>query len=156
MVKGYLGSVIFTQPFDFPLGNALLPLPAPSPFKNAFKYLNLYPVRKASLSPFTLQLSFTFNSCTRSPTTRRMDRHCQRTTASLRTAMGSVVRSWRRGWKLLVSWKDNSTDWIPLKDLMELSPVEVVEYAVANKIAEEPAFAWWVRDVLRCWDWAIK
>ncbi len=61
-----------------------------------------------------------------------------------------------RGWKLLVSWKDGSTDWIPLKDLKESNPVEVAEYAVANKIAEEPAFAWWVRDVLRCRDRVIK
>ena len=61
-----------------------------------------------------------------------------------------------RGWKLLVSWKDGSTDWIPLKDLKESNPVEVAEYAVANKIAEEPAFAWWVRDVLRRRDRVIK
>jgi hypothetical protein len=39
----------------------------------------------------------------------------------------------------LVSWKDGSTDWIPLKDLKEANPIEVAEYAVANKIAEEPA-----------------
>ena len=54
-----------------------------------------------------------------------------------------------KGWKLLVSWKDGSTSWVPLKDLKESNPVEVAEYAVANKIAEEPAFAWWVRPVLR-------
>jgi hypothetical protein len=47
-----------------------------------------------------------------------------------------------RGWKLMVSWKDGSTVWIPLKDLKEANPIEVAEYAVANKIAEEPAFAW--------------
>jgi hypothetical protein len=56
----------------------------------------------------------------------------------------------------LVSWKDGSTDWIPLKDLKESNPVEVAKYAVANKIAEEPAFAWWVRDVLRPRDRVIK
>jgi hypothetical protein len=61
-----------------------------------------------------------------------------------------------RGWKLLVSWKDGSTDWIPLKDLKEANPITVAEYAVANKIAEEPAFAWWVRDVLRRRDRVIK
>jgi hypothetical protein len=31
-----------------------------------------------------------------------------------------------------------------LKDLKESNPVEVAEYAVANKIDDEPAFAWWV------------
>jgi hypothetical protein len=61
-----------------------------------------------------------------------------------------------RGWKLLVSWKDGSTDWIPLKDLKEANPVEVAEYAVANKIAEELAFTWWVRDILRRRDRVIK
>ena len=27
--------------------------------------------------------------------------------------------------------------------------VEVAEYAIANRIQEEPAFAWWVKTVLR-------
>ena len=34
--------------------------------------------------------------------------------------------------------------------------MEVVEYAVANKVAEEPAFAWWVRKALRKRDRIIK
>jgi hypothetical protein len=46
-----------------------------------------------------------------------------------------------KGWKLLVSWKDGSTLWVPLKDLKDLFPVEVAEYAMVNKILEEPAFA---------------
>jgi hypothetical protein len=54
-----------------------------------------------------------------------------------------------KGWKLLVEWRDGTTDWLPLKDLKESYPVQVVEYAVANKIAEQPAFAWWVPYVLR-------
>ena len=29
------------------------------------------------------------------------------------------------------------------------NPVEVAEYAVANQLVEEPAFAWWVKEVLR-------
>jgi hypothetical protein len=53
-----------------------------------------------------------------------------------------------KGWKLLVKWKDGSMDWLPLKDLKESYPVQVAEYAVANKIAEQPAFAWWVPHVL--------
>ena len=56
----------------------------------------------------------------------------------------------------MVSWRDGSSDWVSLKDLKESNPIEVVEYAVANKIAEEPAFAWWVRDVLRRRDRIIK
>jgi hypothetical protein len=49
-----------------------------------------------------------------------------------------------KGWKLLVKWKDGTTDWLPLKDLKESYPVQVTEYAVTNKIAEQPAFAWWL------------
>ena len=53
------------------------------------------------------------------------------------------------GWQLLVEWKDGSSDWTDLKDLKESNPVELAEYAVANKIVEEPAFKWWVATVLR-------
>lgn len=60
------------------------------------------------------------------------------------------------GWELLVEWKDGTTSWIPLKELKNSNPVEVAEYAVANKIAEEPAFAWWVRHTLRRRDRIIK
>jgi hypothetical protein len=37
-----------------------------------------------------------------------------------------------------------------LKDLKDANPIEVAEYAVANRLQEEPAFKWWVHDVLRC------
>jgi hypothetical protein len=53
-----------------------------------------------------------------------------------------------KGWKLLVSWKDDSTSWVPLKDLKDSFPVETAEYAMVNKILEEPAFAWWAKHVL--------
>ena len=53
-----------------------------------------------------------------------------------------------KGWELLVSWKDGSSSWVKLKDLKNSNPVEVAEYAVANRIQEEPAFAWWVKSVL--------
>ncbi|KAI2501495.1 Reverse transcriptase (RNA-dependent DNA polymerase) [Fragilaria crotonensis] len=54
-----------------------------------------------------------------------------------------------QGWRLLVEWKDGTTTWVPLKDLKESFPIEVAEYAVANKISEQPAFKWWVDDTLR-------
>lgn len=54
-----------------------------------------------------------------------------------------------KGWKLLVSWKDGTTTWVPLKDLKESNPVEVAEYAIGNKIASEPAFNWWVHYVAK-------
>ena len=46
------------------------------------------------------------------------------------------------GWELLAQWKDGSMNWVSLKDLKESYPVQTAEYAVAAKIAMEPAFAW--------------
>ena len=48
-----------------------------------------------------------------------------------------------RGWFLLVQWKDGSISWEKLTDLKASNPVEVAEYAVANRLLEEPAFKWW-------------
>jgi hypothetical protein len=53
------------------------------------------------------------------------------------------------GWSLLCTWKDGSSDWIALKDLKDSNPIELAEYAVVNKIQEEPAFKWWVAETLR-------
>jgi hypothetical protein len=53
------------------------------------------------------------------------------------------------GWKLLVKWADGSTNWLPLKDVKNLYPVQLVEYTVANRIIEEPAFACWAPYVLK-------
>ena len=60
------------------------------------------------------------------------------------------------GWELQVLWRDETTSWIPLKELKESNPIEVAEYAVGNKIAEEPAFVWWVPHVLKKRDRMIK
>jgi hypothetical protein len=49
-----------------------------------------------------------------------------------------------KGWKLLVKWKDGSTQWVRLPDLKESNPVELEEYSVGNKLIHEPAFKWWV------------
>jgi hypothetical protein len=49
-----------------------------------------------------------------------------------------------QGWQLLVLWKDKSMSWVKLKDLKVSNPVELAEYAVANRNVEEPAFKWWV------------
>ena len=43
-----------------------------------------------------------------------------------------------RGWFLLVQWRDGSTSWEKLKDLKASNPVEVAEYAVVNRLIEEP------------------
>jgi hypothetical protein len=68
----------------------------------------------------------------------------------VRSANGQQrMRLTTKGWKLMVRWKDGTSSWEPLRNLKESNPVEVAEYAVANKISEEPAFAWWVKSVLR-------
>jgi hypothetical protein len=36
-----------------------------------------------------------------------------------------------------------------LKDLKVSNPIQVAEYAIAHGIAQEPAFSWWVKDVIR-------
>ena len=54
-----------------------------------------------------------------------------------------------KGWWLRVEWKEGTGDWIALKDMKESYPVETAEYAVQMKLHQEPAFAWWVNDVLK-------
>ena len=66
------------------------------------------------------------------------------------------LRRTTKGWQLLAEWRDGSLDWLPLADLKESYPVQVAEYAVNNKIASEPAFAWWVPHVLKRRDRIIK
>ena len=54
-----------------------------------------------------------------------------------------------RGWQLLVEFRDDTTEWIDLKDVKEANPVDLAEYAVNNNIQDEPAFAWWVPYVFK-------
>ena len=60
-----------------------------------------------------------------------------------------VPKPTSRGWSLLVSWKDGSTDKVKLKDLKDSYTVQIAKYAVTNRIADQPAFIWWVHSVLR-------
>ena len=54
-----------------------------------------------------------------------------------------------KGWKLLCQWRDGSSDWIDLKHVKDSYPIQIAEYAVANRIQEEPVFKWWVPETLR-------
>ena len=54
-----------------------------------------------------------------------------------------------KGWHLCCQWNDGSTSWHPLKDLKESHPIQVAEYAVNNKLLEEPAFNWWASHTLK-------
>jgi hypothetical protein len=51
-------------------------------------------------------------------------------------------------WALEIEWRDDRTSWIELKTKKESNAVEVDEYALANQISHEPAFDWWVHDVI--------
>ena len=53
------------------------------------------------------------------------------------------------GWQLLCEWKDGSTKWVAQKGARQSYPVLVAEYAIANRINDEPAFAWWIHDVIK-------
>lgn len=54
-----------------------------------------------------------------------------------------------RGVRLLIAWKDGTTDWIPLKDVKDSQPVMAARYAEANGLLEVPAFQWWAPHVLK-------
>jgi len=54
-----------------------------------------------------------------------------------------------KGWEVLIQWNDGSTTWNKLKDVKDSFPVQLAEYAVLNKISDEPAFAWWVSYTLK-------
>ena len=60
-----------------------------------------------------------------------------------------------KGWIRFVQWKDKSTSWEKLSNMKESYSVEVAEYATALGIQDEPAFAWWAKDVLWKQQWII-
>ena len=70
--------------------------------------------------------------------------------------INGIKRHTTAGWHLEVEFADGTTEWVPLKDLKDSNCVELAEYAVASQIADEPAFAWWVRKILRRRDVIIK
>jgi hypothetical protein len=54
-----------------------------------------------------------------------------------------------KGWHLCVELKYGTTSWERLADLKESNPVEVAEYAVANRLLDVPDLLWWAPPVLR-------
>ncbi len=54
----------------------------------------------------------------------------------------SKQRLTTRGYQVLVEWAYKTTTWMDMKDVKEASPIKLVEYAVANRINQEPIFAW--------------
>ena len=61
-----------------------------------------------------------------------------------------------QGWQLFCQWKDGSTNWVALNDTKNLYHVQVVDYAVAYCINDEPAFAWWVPIVFKKCQWILS
>ena len=58
-------------------------------------------------------------------------------------------RQTTKGWKVYVTWKDGSGNWVALKDVKDSYPVELAEYAIQAGIDKEPPFAWWVPYVMK-------
>jgi hypothetical protein len=54
-----------------------------------------------------------------------------------------------QGWRFLVSWKDGTESWVKLAELKNSYPIELVEFAKALGIADDPTFVWWVPHTLR-------
>ena len=61
-----------------------------------------------------------------------------------------------RGWQIQVKWKDGTSEWLPLKCVKDHNPIELAEFAVAQKIQDEPAFVCWVCDTLQWQAWIIS
>jgi len=61
-----------------------------------------------------------------------------------------------QGWKLKNLWKNGTTNWEWLRNLKESNPIKFAEYAIAQGIADEPAFAWWVPFVMKRRDLYVK
>ena len=60
------------------------------------------------------------------------------------------------GWDLEVEWCDGTMSWIPLKEIKVTNAVKVAEYAKMNWIDDEPAFDWWIHDILKHKERLIK
>ena len=54
-----------------------------------------------------------------------------------------------KGWELKVQWLDGTSNWLPLKDVKQSNPLEVAEYAISRDLEKEPAFKWWVGNIIR-------
>ena len=48
-----------------------------------------------------------------------------------------------------MEWADGSTSWLPIKELKETNSVETAQYALDNRIIEEPVFDWWAAQTLK-------
>ena len=81
---------------------------------------------------------------------RRLDTAIPKSRGFYKNGPGPPIpKKTTRGWEFLVHWNDKSSSWVPLKDLKVSNPVELAEYAIAKKIDDQPAFAWWIPHTIR-------
>ena len=81
---------------------------------------------------------------------RKDDTALNRLTATFHDKDGrQYQRRNTKGWQVCCQWKDGSTSWEKLSDFKECYPVQTAEYAVTQGIDDEPAFNWWVPQVLK-------
>ena len=79
----------------------------------------------------------------------RDDRAITKVNDFIKSIIGNL--HWRRttcGWKILLELKDGSVDWVPLNNLKHSNQVELAEYDIGNKMSDEPAFIWLVKETL--------
>jgi len=67
-----------------------------------------------------------------------------------------VPKRTTKGWHLCAELSNGKTEWMRLNIAKDASPIKAARYAVANKIADEPAFRWWVPYVLEKEERVIK
>ncbi len=60
------------------------------------------------------------------------------------------------GVEIEIEWNDGSTDWLSLAEVKQGYPLQLAEYAIANKIADTPQFRWWVPTAIRKRDRIIQ
>jgi hypothetical protein len=60
------------------------------------------------------------------------------------------------GWYLCVLWKDESTSWEPMKNLKHSFPIQTAEYILSRNLQDQPAFTWWVKQMLKKKERIIK
>jgi hypothetical protein len=54
-----------------------------------------------------------------------------------------------KGWEICIAWQDGSTSWHKLSDVKNAYPLQLAEYVTKNGIANKPAFAWWVKPMMK-------
>ncbi|KAL7546616.1 hypothetical protein ACHAWF_009946 [Thalassiosira exigua] len=62
---------------------------------------------------------------------------------------GSKCIKTTKGWGLLMERKDDTSLWLPLRDVKEARHIQLAEYAIAMGLDREPAFMCWVDYVLK-------